>query len=66
MYKQIEEGLSYQKSGLNTSWNLHCFSGPLLYHFENIANELSVELSYEDIKKAMITFGFHIEVNQRL
>lgn len=38
-------------------------SGPLLYHFENMANELSVELSYEDIRTAMVKFGFHIEVN---
>lgn len=39
-------------------------SGPLLYHFENMANELSVELSYEDIRRAMIKIGFHIEVHQ--
>ncbi|XP_029019889.1 carnosine N-methyltransferase [Betta splendens] len=38
--------------------------GPLLYHFENMANELSIELSYEDIKKAMVRFGFHIEVEK--
>ncbi|KAK2837528.1 hypothetical protein Q5P01_014740 [Channa striata] len=38
--------------------------GPLLYHFENMANELSVELSYEDIKSAMIKFGFNIEVEK--
>lgn len=39
-------------------------SGPLLYHFENMANELSVELSYEDIRTAVATTGFHIEVAQ--
>ncbi|XP_018524231.1 carnosine N-methyltransferase isoform X1 [Lates calcarifer] len=38
--------------------------GPLLYHFENMANELSVELSYEDIRTAMVKFGFHIEVEK--
>uniref|UniRef100_A0A3Q4HH96 carnosine N-methyltransferase n=1 Tax=Neolamprologus brichardi TaxID=32507 RepID=A0A3Q4HH96_NEOBR len=38
--------------------------GPLLYHFENMANELSVELSYEDIRTAMVRFGFHIEVEK--
>lgn len=37
-------------------------SGPLLYHFENMANELSVELSYEDIRTAASTIGFHMEV----
>ncbi|XP_041644353.1 carnosine N-methyltransferase isoform X2 [Cheilinus undulatus] len=38
--------------------------GPLLYHFENMANELSVELSYEDIRTAIVSFGFHIEVEK--
>ncbi|CAB1422739.1 unnamed protein product [Pleuronectes platessa] len=38
--------------------------GPLLYHFENMADELSVELSYEDIRTAMVKFGFHIEVEK--
>lgn len=38
--------------------------GPLLYHYENMANELSVELCYEDIKAAMIKFGFYIEVEK--
>lgn len=38
--------------------------GPLLYHFENMANELSVELSYEDIKEAIIKFGFQIETEK--
>ncbi|XP_069481931.1 carnosine N-methyltransferase [Ambystoma mexicanum] len=36
--------------------------GPLLYHFENLANELSIELSYEDIKSVILQYGFHIEV----
>ncbi|XP_028312797.1 carnosine N-methyltransferase isoform X1 [Gouania willdenowi] len=36
--------------------------GPLLYHFENMANELSIELSYEEFRTAMIKFGFHLEV----
>ncbi|KAL8203279.1 UNVERIFIED_CONTAM: Carnosine N-methyltransferase [Gekko kuhli] len=36
--------------------------GPLLYHFENLANELSIELSYEDIKNVMLQYGFHIEM----
>lgn len=39
-------------------------SGPLLYHFENMANELSVELSYEDIRTAVATTGFTMEVPQ--
>lgn len=31
-----------------------------------MANELSVELSYEDIRTAMVRFGFHIEVPEDL
>ncbi|KAM3611418.1 uncharacterized protein V6R79_018205 [Siganus canaliculatus] len=38
--------------------------GPLLYHFENMANELSIELSYEDIRRAIIKLGFHLEVEK--
>ncbi|XP_007564562.1 PREDICTED: carnosine N-methyltransferase-like [Poecilia mexicana] len=38
--------------------------GPLLYHFENIANELSIELSYEDIRTAMLKYGFIFEVEK--
>ncbi|KAG8455258.1 hypothetical protein GDO86_001454 [Hymenochirus boettgeri] len=40
--------------------------GPLLYHFENLANELSIELSYEDIRNVMLQYGFHIEVEKNL
>ncbi|KAM6930614.1 carnosine N-methyltransferase [Xenentodon cancila] len=38
--------------------------GPLLYHFENMANELSIELSYEDVRTAMVRKGFYIEVEK--
>ncbi|XP_017272675.1 carnosine N-methyltransferase isoform X1 [Kryptolebias marmoratus] len=38
--------------------------GPLLYHFENMANELSIELSYEDIRTAIVKLGFLIEVEK--
>ncbi|KAJ3603566.1 hypothetical protein NHX12_028311 [Muraenolepis orangiensis] len=38
--------------------------GPLLYHFENMANELSIELSYEEIRSAIIKYGFHLEVER--
>lgn len=31
-----------------------------------MANELSVELSYDDIRKAIVKFGFQIEVSQTL
>ncbi|XP_061586828.1 carnosine N-methyltransferase [Cololabis saira] len=39
--------------------------GPLLYHFENMANELSIELSYEDIRTAMVRKGFFIEMEKQ-
>ncbi|XP_055055052.1 carnosine N-methyltransferase [Misgurnus anguillicaudatus] len=38
--------------------------GPLLYHFENMANELSIELSYEDIKAAILKYGFVLELEK--
>ncbi|KAK3514496.1 hypothetical protein QTP70_018666 [Hemibagrus guttatus] len=38
--------------------------GPLLYHFENMANELSIELSYEEIKDVMLKCGFQLEVEK--
>uniref|UniRef100_A0A8V5GEX3 Carnosine N-methyltransferase n=1 Tax=Melopsittacus undulatus TaxID=13146 RepID=A0A8V5GEX3_MELUD len=38
--------------------------GPLLYHFENLGNELSIELSYEDIRTVILKYGFHIEVEE--
>ncbi|NXJ82916.1 CARME methyltransferase, partial [Trogon melanurus] len=37
---------------------------PLLYHFENLGNELSIELSYEDIKNVILQYGFHMEVEK--
>ncbi|XP_013361982.1 PREDICTED: carnosine N-methyltransferase [Chinchilla lanigera] len=37
---------------------------PLLYHFENLANELSIELSYEDIKNVVLQYGFQVEHNE--
>lgn len=58
-YEQVDEHLI----SMHIS---HVFSGPLLYHFENMANELSVELSYEDIRTVMVKFGFCIEVNTGL
>ncbi|XP_076855168.1 carnosine N-methyltransferase [Brachyhypopomus gauderio] len=38
--------------------------GPLLYHFENMANELSIELSYEEIKDAILKCGFQLEIER--
>ncbi|KFW10771.1 UPF0586 protein C9orf41, partial [Eurypyga helias] len=37
---------------------------PLLYHFENLGNELSIELSYEDIKNVILKYGFHVEMEK--
>lgn len=35
-----------------------------MYHFENLANELSIEVSYEDLKNVIIQLGFLIEVER--
>ena len=40
-----------------------CFSGPLLYHFEDIPNERSFELSYDDLRTVIRSCGFQIEVS---
>jgi len=34
--------------------------GPLLYHFTGIENEISIELSWEEIEKIIIKIGFEI------
>jgi len=39
--------------------------GPLLYHYADMADELSIELTYEEIKAAMPAFGFEL-VNEQL
>ena len=36
--------------------------GPLIYHFEDIPNEMSFELSYADLRSVVLSFGFRIEV----
>ncbi|KAK3788816.1 hypothetical protein RRG08_029263 [Elysia crispata] len=35
--------------------------GPLLYHWAGQVNEMSVELSYEELRKVMLDIGFEIE-----
>ncbi|KAF9188364.1 hypothetical protein BGZ51_006972 [Haplosporangium sp. Z 767] len=37
-------------------------AGPLLWHFENTANEISIELSLEEVLELAKTIGFRIEV----
>ncbi|CAM4920400.1 unnamed protein product [Rotaria socialis] len=38
--------------------------GPLLYHFEDIPNESSFELSYADLRTVILSYGFQIEVEK--
>lgn len=38
------------------------FLGPLLWHFENTANEISIELSLEEVLALVEKLGFRIEV----
>ena len=35
--------------------------GPLLYHFHDIKNEISIELSWEELRKVILKFGFEIK-----
>lgn len=35
--------------------------GPLLYHYSDIPNEVSIELSYEEVKRVVKQVGFKIE-----
>jgi len=35
--------------------------GPLLYHYTEIENEISIELSWEEIKKIIISYGFEFK-----
>jgi len=37
--------------------------GPLLYHYSGMANESSVELSYEEVVHIMKQVGFKIDVS---
>jgi carnosine N-methyltransferase len=38
--------------------------GPLLWHFENTPNEISVELSLEEVIELAKTIGFKIEIQE--
>ena len=38
-------------------------SGPLLYHFSDLANESSIELSYEEVRNIIKRFNFDIVVS---
>ena len=40
--------------------------GPLLFHYADMANESSIELSYEEVRKVIIKMGFEIEVSLRI
>ena len=36
--------------------------GPLLYHFTELEEELSIELSWEEVRHAIVKAGFEIKV----
>ncbi|CAF3505224.1 unnamed protein product [Adineta steineri] len=38
--------------------------GPLLYHFEDIPNEMSFEISYADLRTVILSYGFQIETEK--
>ena len=35
--------------------------GPLLYHFSEMEDEISIELSYEEFRAAIVAFGFDLQ-----
>ena len=39
--------------------------GPLLYHYSDMQDECSIELSWEEIKYILVNMGFEIKVNLR-
>eukprot|EP00659_Diplonema_papillatum_P006248 gene6248-9574_t len=40
--------------------------GPLLYHFSDSPDELSIDLSYDEIRRILVTYGFNIEEERRV
>ena len=40
--------------------------GPLLYHFHDIQNEVSIELSWEEVRKIILKFGFEIKFEKMI
>jgi len=38
-------------------------TGPLLYHYADMPNEMSIELAYDDVRKVIQQVGFVIEVS---
>ena len=40
--------------------------GPLLYHFSDLANENSIEPSYQVVREVIVGLGFEIEVSFQL
>ena len=46
----------------NFIFNCSSFVGPLLYHYENMPGEMSIELSLEEVKSLVRKIGFDIKV----
>ena len=38
------------------------YLGPLLYHYEGMADETSIEFTFEELKVILSTFNFEIQV----
>ncbi len=36
--------------------------GPLLYHWADMEGEMSIELSYQELRKVILSYGFVFEV----
>ena len=40
-----------------------CVVGPLLYHYSDMPNEMSIELSYDEVRRVIEQTGFVFEVS---
>ena len=44
---------------------VYYITGPLLYHYADMAMEMSIELSYEEVRRVIEQTGFVFEVINR-
>ena len=55
---------------MNVSLSINCLAGvlinigPLLYHYSDVGNEISIELTYEEIKASLPHFGLRLVVRR--
>jgi carnosine N-methyltransferase len=55
----------YTDCGRSSPRLTHRVPGPLLYHWAEVPGELSIELSWDELRRVILSFGFVIEVPPR-